>query len=105
MRHFFVLCLWGAATLGASAQAHDLSNCSPATAQHCQASTTVAVVQLADACAAGGCKVVSDSPVREMSATAMPEGSPAPSWADYGKFLLGGVLAIGLVSLLGRRLY
>lgn len=107
MRHFFILCLWGAASL-ASAQAHDAVQCGSDVAQHCQQeAASVVVAQVGEACGGlGGCKAA-DRPVLvpEVVIASAPSGAPAPSWGEYSKFLLTGVLAIGLVTVLGRRFY
>jgi len=107
MRHFFVLCLWSAASLGAGAQLRDASSCGPGAAQPCrQSAGAVAVAQLDTACGgrAGGCKAAV-APAPQAVAASAPAVAPAPSWGEYGRFLLSGILAIALVTVLGRRLY
>jgi len=105
MRHFFVLCLWGAASLGAGAQLRDASSCGPGAVQPCrQPAGAVAVAQLDAACGGPsvGCKA---APAPQAVAASAPDAAPAPSWGEYGRFLLSGILAIVLVTVLGRRLY
>ena len=110
MRYFFVLCLWGAASLGAGAQVREASSCGAGLAQPCQqAAGPVIVAQLGEACGStpGGCNAAADraaSAPQAMAASA-PDAAPAPSWDEYGQFLLTGILAIALVTVLGRRLY
>lgn len=108
MRHFFILCLWGVASL-AGAHVHDASHCGSEAAQYCeQEAAAVVVAQVGEACASlvGGCRAV-ERPVLmpEVVIASAPSGAPAPSWGEYSKFLLTGVLAIGLVTVLGRRFY